>query len=128
MDIDSYCLPDWPSSSSNQLMVPILKSHLSKSAKSPRHVSISTKLDSTTNEFLQPTEREQILRTLSARKSECKIFILNKTENKFDFLLSANIINNTMLQFIPRSNSGKVMKQKIYTKKKPSSTILPAIK
>jgi hypothetical protein len=71
MDIDSYCLPDWPSRS-NQLISPIRKCRESKSAKSPRHVSISTKHHSIINEFLQPTEREQILRTLSARKPDRK--------------------------------------------------------
>jgi hypothetical protein len=74
MDIDSYCLPDWPSAS-NQLIAPILKSHQSKSAKPSRRVSIPTKRDSINSEFLQPNEREQIVRTLSARKSECKIYI-----------------------------------------------------
>jgi hypothetical protein len=72
MDIDSYCLPEWPPAS-NQLIAPILKSQQSKSAKAPRHVSISTKRDSSTSEFLQPSEREQIIRTHSARKPERKI-------------------------------------------------------
>ncbi len=76
MDIDSYCLPDWPSSP-NQLISSSLKSHQSKSAKSPRHVPISPKRDSPINEFLQPSERELILRTLSARRPR-KIFILKK--------------------------------------------------
>ncbi len=78
MDIDSYCLPDW-STTSHQLIVPILKSHQSKSAKSPRNVSISTKHDSTTtnNEFLQPSEREQILRRFSARKYQRNIYFLD---------------------------------------------------
>jgi hypothetical protein len=67
MDIDSYCLPGWPST------VPSVKVHQSKSAKSPRHVLLSSsKADDSimTNEFLQPNEREQILRRFSARKPE----------------------------------------------------------
>jgi len=126
MDINSYYLPDWPSSS-NQLIAPILKSHQSKSAKSPRHVSISTKPHSPTNQFLQPTEREQIIRTLSARKSQGQIWNF-KIKNRIDFLILANIIPNTIMQFVPRSNSAKPIKQKIFTKKKLSPRILPTIK
>ena len=74
MDIDSYCFPDWPNVS-NQLIAPVIKPQQSKSAKSPRHISISSKRDSNVSEFLQPSEREQLLRTLSARKSEGRITI-----------------------------------------------------
>lgn len=79
MDIDAYCLPDWPSGSS-QLITPMLTPHMSKSAKSPRYLPISSKQDSTTTEFLQPTEREQIIRRFSARKSEGEIFLDWKKE------------------------------------------------
>jgi hypothetical protein len=76
MDIDSYCLPNWPSSSSsNKFIAPLTKNQeidRSKSAKQSRHVSISTKRDLTTSEFLQPSEREQIIRTHSARKCESR--------------------------------------------------------
>ncbi|CAF0916249.1 unnamed protein product [Rotaria sordida] len=109
MDIDSYCLPDWPSAS-NQLIAPIIKSQQSKSAKQPRHITILTKNDSINNEFLQPSEREQIIRTHSANKPQ------------------PNLIANTIMQFIPRSDSGKSMKQKFYAKKNRLSTTLPAIK
>ncbi|CAF0886668.1 unnamed protein product [Rotaria sp. Silwood1] len=109
MDIDSYCLPDWPSAS-NQLIAPIIKSHQSKSAKQPRHVTILTKNDSTNNEFLQASEREQIIRTHSAKKPQ------------------PNLIANAIMQFVPRSDSGKIMKQKIYSKNNRLSTTLPAIK
>jgi len=108
MDIESYCLPDWPSTS-NQLIPPILKNQ-SKSAKSPRHVSISSKRDSNISEFLQLSEREQLIRTLSARKPQ------------------DNLLTNTIKHFIPRSTSGKTMKQQIVTKQKSSSKALPAIK
>ncbi|CAF4020243.1 unnamed protein product [Rotaria sp. Silwood2] len=108
MDIDSYCLPDWPSAS-NQLIAPIIKSQ-SKSAKQPRHVTILARNDSANNEFLQPSEREQIVRTHSAKKSE------------------PNLIADTIMQFIPRSDSGRSMKQKFYAKKNRLSTTLPAIK
>jgi len=80
MDIDSYCLPDWPSGE-------IIKYHQSKSAKSPRHIIISSKHDDSTtnnNEFLQPSERELILRRYSARKADSKILFY---QNIFIFLL-----------------------------------------
>lgn len=76
MDIDSYCLPDWPSAS-NQLIAPILKSHQSKSAKPPRHVTIAAKAETINNEFPQPREKEEIIRTHSAKKLPCKIFVSN---------------------------------------------------
>jgi hypothetical protein len=54
-----------------------------KGGKSSRHVSISSKRDSVNSEFLQPGEKEQIVRTNSARKSERKI--LNFKENQCIF-------------------------------------------
>ncbi len=87
MDIDSYCLPDWPSGAS-QLTAPIRKFQPSKSAKSRRHVSISTKRDSSASEFLQPSEREQIIRTHSARKPERKLFYFRKIHLFFSLYFS----------------------------------------
>ncbi|CAF3387992.1 unnamed protein product [Rotaria socialis] len=109
MDIDAYCLPDWPPISTH-LIAPTTKSHASKSAKQPRHVTIVTKNESINNEFLQPSERELITRTHSAKRAR------------------PNIIENSIMQFMPRSNSGKNMKQKFYSKKKRPSTTLPSIK
>lgn len=76
MDIQSYCLPDFPRT--NEFISPIIKFHQSKSAKSPRDLSISTKSYSTDNEFLQPNEKQQIIRTLSARKSNRKIILFSE--------------------------------------------------
>lgn len=73
MDIDSYCLPDWPPRP-HQLIAPLATNQMSKSAKSPRHLPNPIKQDST-NEFLQNSEREQILRRFSARRTQCKYFI-----------------------------------------------------
>ena len=80
MDIDSYCLPDWPPRP-HQLLGPLATNNPSKSAKSPRHVTITSKQDSlnTTmnNEFLQSSEREQILRRFSARRPERLLLFLS---------------------------------------------------
>ncbi|UJR24563.1 hypothetical protein I4U23_005938 [Adineta vaga] len=64
--------------------------------------SISSKVDA--------NEREQLLRTNSARKSD------------------PDIIESTIMEFLPHSESGKLLKQKLNTKKNLSTTILPAIK
>ena len=69
-----YCLPGWPSASSH-LTAPITKLHQSKSAKPVRHVTILAKDDLKTNEFLQPSERERLVRTHSADKPQGKIFL-----------------------------------------------------
>ena len=126
MDIDSYCLPDWPSGAS-QLTAPVRKFQSSKSAKSRRHVSISTKGDSSTSEFLQPSEREQIIRTHSARKPERKLFYFKKSIYFSSYIL-ANVISNTIMQFVPRSDSGRAMKQKLFVKKKLPPLTLPMIR
>lgn len=66
-------MTDTYSSAANRLNP--LKLNPLKGDKSSRHVSISSKRDSVNSEFLQPDEREQILRTHSARKSDRKISI-----------------------------------------------------
>lgn len=75
MDIESYCLPDLPSARTAPLVSSIEKTsrvtthqHRSKSAKPPRHVTISPKNAILNREFLQPAEKEFLLRTLSAKK------------------------------------------------------------
>ena len=40
----------------------------------------------------------------------------------------ANIIADTIMEFVPRSNSARVVKQKSLVKKVPSPKHLPAIK
>ena len=79
MDIESYCLPDLPSSSRSTHLVSAIKRtpfmtnlNRSKSAKPSRHVTISPKHQVMNKEFLQPAEKEIILRTLSAKKPPCK--------------------------------------------------------
>lgn len=72
MDIDSYCFPDWPPRP-QQLNAPLATNQMSKSAKSPRHLPIPMKQE----EFLQNSEREQILRRFSARRTECNISSLH---------------------------------------------------
>jgi hypothetical protein len=42
-------------------------------------------------------------------------------------IVLADIIESSMMEFVPHSENGKVMKQKIYAKKN-ASTILPAIR
>lgn len=74
MDIDAYCLPDWPGASV-PMRTKMTKFHESKSAKQPRHVTIMVKNDPTNNEFPQPSEREQLIRTHSARKVRCMIYL-----------------------------------------------------
>ena len=64
---------DGYSSAANRLNILNMKLNQPKGGKSSRHVSISSKRDSVNSEFLQPDEKEQIVRTNSARKSDRKI-------------------------------------------------------
>ncbi len=94
MDIDSYCLPDWPPES-----IQNLKIHQSKSAKSPRHILLSSKHDDSiiNNEFLQPSEREEILRRFSARRSEGKLIFYHIIYFYFSLFSEYNIRHNNRI-------------------------------
>ncbi|CAF3758096.1 unnamed protein product [Adineta steineri] len=95
--------------SSNRFNISNMKFNQLRGVKSPRHVSMSSKRDSVNSEFLQPGEKEDIVRTNSARKSD------------------PDIIESTMMEFTPRSEHGKAMKQKYNAKRFMPSTVLPAI-
>ena len=74
LDIDSYCLPDMPSSERRHLVsaikptVKIPIANRSKSAKPPRHVTISSRTEIMNKEFPETAEKEMILRTSSAKR------------------------------------------------------------
>ncbi|CAF0868614.1 unnamed protein product [Adineta ricciae] len=88
------------------------RSTTKRGVKSPRNASVSSKGDTANNEFPQGSERQQLVRTHSARKSD------------------VDIIESTMMEFLPHSESGKLFKQKLNARKNLSSSVttLPAIK
>ncbi|CAF3567379.1 unnamed protein product [Rotaria sp. Silwood1] len=116
MDIDAYCLPDLPVESrpqpnSTQKKQKIDNINRSKSAQQLQHTPIITKRSLTKNNFIQSSiDRQQFLQTHSEEK------------------LELNVIENVIEQFVPHSDVGRIIKQRLCTNDKIMSTILPIIK
>ncbi|CAF1185184.1 unnamed protein product [Rotaria sordida] len=112
MDINSYCLPDLPAELLPQPILTQTKEKVdninrSKSAKQLGHVPILTKRA----DLVQSIDKQQqFLQTHSTEK------------------LELNAIENVIEQFVPHSDIGRAMKQRICTNDKIISTSLPAIK
>ncbi len=116
MDIDAYCLPDLSPQT-------ILKQQIVDTNHQNKNDKQFTRPISVNNELVKFTGRQKQLLTA---KFECLFFfyffdVLKKQKSLFSIL--ANIIANAIEQFVPHSNTGRKIKQQIYTKK-----ILPAIK
>ncbi|CAF5185471.1 unnamed protein product, partial [Rotaria sp. Silwood1] len=113
MDIDAYCLPDLPVESrpqpnSTQKKQKIDNRNRSKSAQQLQHTPIITKRSLTKNNFIQSSiDRQQFLQTHSEEK------------------LELNVIENVIEQFVPHSDVGRIIKQRLCTNDKIMSTILP---
>ncbi|CAF2587518.1 unnamed protein product [Rotaria sp. Silwood2] len=109
MDINAYCFPDLPVES--QTKQQMNNSNRSNSAKQHKHVPILTKRSLTNNDFVQLIDREQQFLQIDSEE---------KTE--------LNVIENAIEQFVPHSNVGRAIKQRIFTNDKIIPTTLPVIK
>jgi hypothetical protein len=77
--------------------------------------------------FFNQVKENKLYEHIQQENLNVNYFIFEKFIYFSPYIL-ANVISNTIMQFVPRSDSGRAMKQKLFAKKKLSPLTLPMVR